>query len=100
MVLFFLFTIIGIVRSILHPNLTKDILQDFYQTSFLGAIPITIADIAVGFVLFYGELTGTVWMAYALFWVAVVMSIIVGCIIAWITTAMQEAPELSSVNGV
>ena len=100
MLLFIFFTVLGITRGIKHPSLTKEILEDFYQTSYLGAIPITIDTIAVGFVLFYGELTGTVWFAYALYWVSVFLSIIVGGIIVWITTATQEAPELGSVNGM
>lgn len=100
MVLFFFFSLLGIIRGIRHPRLTREILEDFYQTSYLGAIPITVNAIAVGFVLFYSDMAGTVWVAFALFWISAAMSIIVGCIIVFITCAYQEAPELSSVTGV
>lgn len=100
MLLFIFFTALGITRAIKHPHLTKEILQDFYQTSYLGAIPITVDTIAVGFVLFYGELEGTVWFAYSLYWVGTVLSIIVGGIIVWLSTAVQDPPELSSVNAM
>lgn len=100
MLLFIFFTALGITRGIKHPDLTREILEDFYQTSYLGAIPITIDTIAVGFVLFYGELEGTIWFAYSLFWVSTFLSITVGGIIVWITTAVQEAPDLASVNGM
>ena len=100
MLLFIFFVTLFIIRAILHPKLTKDIVHDFYQTSYLGCIPITIDTIAIGFILFYGEMPGAVWVGYAFFWVAVFLSILVSGVVAWYVTAVQEGPELSSVNAM
>ena len=48
MVLFLFFSTMSVVRLIMFPKLSKVFYKDFIQTSYLGAIPITLDTIAIG----------------------------------------------------
>ncbi len=84
---------------ILYPKLSKATLEDISQTSYLGAIPITIDTIIVGMTLFYSERTAAIWAAYGLFWVATAMSVWLGCAIVFIACD-QKPHDLEDVTGV
>lgn len=51
MCLFVFFTTMSMIRLFWYPKLTKEVFEDFYQTSYLGAIPITLDTITVGLVV-------------------------------------------------
>ena len=98
--LFLLFSLIGVLRCVWYPKLSKKTLQDFYQSSYLGAIPIALDTITVGITIYYHDREAAVWAALGLFWVAVAMCLIVGGIVVFITTAYSEPPDMKTVNGV
>lgn len=99
-ILFVFFTALGVLRCIWYPKLTRKILQDFYQSSYLGAIPVSIDTIAVGITIYYNDRDVAIWVALGLFWLAVAMCLVVGGVVVFITSAYSEPPEMKTVTGV
>lgn len=84
----------------MFPKLTKAIYLDFAQTSYLGAIPITVDTILEGLVIFYPDRPAAIWAAFGLYWVAIAMSLCVGILVVVAVCAFQEPHPLDSVTGV
>lgn len=100
MAMFLFFAAMSLVRLIMFPKLSKSIYKDFIQTSYLGAIPITIDTIVYGITYFYHDRPAAVWAAYGLWWVAIMLSLCVGSLVVVIVCAYQEPHELNAVTGV
>ena len=94
------FTALSVTRCILYPQLSKAIFLDFGQTSYLGAIPITLDTVLVGLLIFYADRSAAVWAAYGLWWTAVLLSLCVGTVVVFIVCAHQAPKQLDSVTGV
>jgi hypothetical protein len=99
-ILFLFFSTMTTIRAIRFPKLTARILQDFGQTSYAGAIPISLLSILVGIPIFYHQHPSAVWVAYGLWWISVAMSILVGCAIVFVSYVWDPPLKLESVNGV
>jgi len=100
MLLFLFFGIMTIVRVIRFPKLAARTFHDFGQTSYIGAVPITIDTILVGILIFYHQHPSAVWAAYGLWWVAVALSIFVGCAVVFATYVWHAPVKLNEVTGV
>lgn len=100
MLLFLFFSMMITIRAIRYPRLAAQTFRDFGQTSYVGAVPITIDTILVGILIFYNQHPSAVWAAYGLWWVAVVSSVFVGCAVVFVTYAYREPLKLEAVNGV
>ena len=94
------FAVLGILRCMWYPKLTRKIVQDFYQSSYLGAIPVTLDTVTVGITIYYNDREAAIWAALGLFWVAVAMCLVVGGSVVFITFAYSEPPEMRSITGV
>lgn len=100
MLMFLFFGVMMIIRAIRFPKLAARTFQDFGQTSYVGAVPITLDTILVGILIFYHQHPAAVWAAYGLWWVAVAMSVWVGCAVVFVTYARHDPVKLDAVNGV
>jgi len=89
-----------IIRAIRFPKLTAQTFQDFAQTSYVGAIPISLLSILVGILIFYHQHPPAVWVAYGLWWISVAMSMLVGCAIVFVAYVWGEPLRIEAVNGV
>ena len=98
--IFLFFIALSVTRMIMYPRLTKRLYLDFAQTSFLGAIPITINGILVGIHLFYSDCPAAIWAAWSLWWIAVALSACTGIIVVLIVCAYQAPKELEAITGV
>lgn len=98
--LFIFFSGMMIIRGILFPKLALQTFRDFAQTSYVGAVPITLDTIVVGILIFYNTHQAALWIAYALWWVAVAMSICVACAIVFVSYMWQAPIKLQAVTGV
>ena len=99
-VLFIFFAAMSVTRAIMYPALTKRIYLDFSQTSYLGAIPVSIDTILVPLSHFYADRRAAIWAAWGLWWIAMLMSVAVGVLIVFIICAYQDPHDLSTITGV
>lgn len=99
-VLFLFFSTMTIIRALCYPKLFARILRDFNQTSYAGAIPISLLSILVGILIFYHQHPSAVWVAYGLWWISVALSILVGCAIVFIAYVWDPSLKLEAVTGV
>ncbi|KAF2101568.1 hypothetical protein NA57DRAFT_73007 [Rhizodiscina lignyota] len=76
-VLFGIFTVVLVARYMSYPKLMYKSISEFPTCSFLGAIPIAFDTIVEGVISYYGKHDSGKWAAFALFWVAVAMTITV-----------------------
>ena len=100
MVLFVFFTVLSIIRSLFYPHLTRAIFLDFAQTSYLGAIPVTVGTVTQGLVRFHSDRFAAIWTAYGLWWIAVAMSALIGIAVVFVVSAYQKPKQLESVTAV
>ena len=87
-------------RWIMYPGLSKKLFLDFSQTSFLGAIPVTLNNIASGAVIYYSDRPAAVWSAYGIFWVSIFLDVLLASVVVFIVIAYQQPHEINSVTGV
>ncbi|TKA40487.1 hypothetical protein B0A49_13802, partial [Cryomyces minteri] len=99
-VLFGLFTAMLAVRYISHPELLKKNLMEFPACSYLGAIPIALDTIIVGIVSFYDYRTSARWVAFAFYWVAVALTLLVSFGLLTLQTLSQKQHSISDVAGL
>lgn len=99
-VLFCIFLSFLVIRYIRYPELLKKNLIEFPTSSFFGAIPISINTITQGIISYYDYRTSARWACFALYWVAVALSLMVS--IGLVIIQMQRAAkqELDDVAGV
>jgi len=100
MILFVFFTFMSLLRLALYPKVAINIINDFTQTSFMGAIPVAFDTIVVGIVIFYEHHHVAIWSAFGLYWAAVLMTL---CVVFGSVFAMyhhQGEHELGDVTGV
>jgi tellurite resistance protein TehA-like permease len=98
--LFAFFMTLGILRAIVFPAISKNVIEDFSQTSYLGAIVVAWETIVLGVVQFYSGHSSGVYAAEAMFWIAVVGSAFVAFGGIYFMYSRQKAHSLDQVNGV
>ncbi|KAK5065343.1 hypothetical protein LTR84_001181 [Exophiala bonariae] len=98
--LFAFFMALGILRVFMFPAIAKNIIDDFSQTSYLGAIVVAWETIVLGVAQFYSSRTAGIYAAEAMFWIAVVGSSFVAFGGIYFMYTRQKAHSLEQVNGV
>jgi tellurite resistance protein TehA-like permease len=99
-VLFAFFTVMSLLRLYIYPKVAVNIVHDFTQTSFLGAIPVALDTIITGIVIFYGHHSAAVWTALGFYWVSVFLSLVVVFGSVFVVYSRQSEVQLSNVTGV
>ncbi|KEF55896.1 uncharacterized protein A1O9_07476 [Exophiala aquamarina CBS 119918] len=97
--LFVFFMTLGILRVFMFPVIAKNVVDDFSQTSYLGAIVVAWETIVLGVVQFYSSRSSGVYAAEAMFWIAVVGSAFVAFGGIYFMYGRQKAHSLDQVNG-
>ncbi|GAB7349819.1 hypothetical protein MBLNU459_g0527t1 [Dothideomycetes sp. NU459] len=99
-VLFGLFLAFLGIRYIRYPELLKKNLVEFPTSSFLGSIPISLNTVTQGIIGYYDYRPSARWTCFALYWIALVLSLMVsvGLVVIQIQRAARQ--ELSDVAGV
>lgn len=94
----FAFTII--TRYMRHPALLKKNLLEFPNSSYMGAIPISINSIMIGIVSYYDYRASGVWAAFVVWWIGLFfgLCVTIGVVIIQMIRAAEQ--ELSDVAGV
>jgi tellurite resistance protein TehA-like permease len=98
-VLFAFFTVMSLLRAFLYPKVAVNIMHDFTQTSFLGAIPVTLDTIIIGIVIFYSHHSAAVWTALGFYWVSVSLTLVVVFGSVFVVYSRQGEVQLSNVTG-
>lgn len=84
----------------MYPHVAKNVLDDFSQTSYLGAVAVAFETIILGIVSFYSHHLGAMYVAEALFWIAATMSAFVAFGGVFYMYQRQRQHALTDVNGV
>ncbi|THX89283.1 hypothetical protein D6D05_01378 [Aureobasidium pullulans] len=99
-VLFGFFTGMLAWRYITHPVLFKKNMTEFPLSSFLGAIPISFNTIIQGIISYYDYRTSARWAVFALYWIALVMSLGVSFGLVIYQMSKAKPQKLSDVAGI
>lgn len=84
----------------MFPTTAKNIIDDFSQTSYLGAIVVAFETIALGAIQFYSDRQSGVYAAEAMFWIAVAGSSFVAFGGIFFMYSQQKSHSLDDVTGV
>ncbi|KAL9083324.1 MAG: hypothetical protein Q9165_008582 [Trypethelium subeluteriae] len=84
----------------MFPDLCKETFRDFSQVAYFGAFNISFDNVIIGIVLYYPHYSSAIWIAFALYWVAVALTIIVSFAAIPISCCYQEPHVISEVSGV
>jgi tellurite resistance protein TehA-like permease len=87
--LFALFTVTYAARWILFFDEARQIVRHQVLSMFLGAIPMGLATIINGLLIFGGGETA-VWMAHGLWWLDVTMSVACGLLVPFLMFTLQD----------
>lgn len=74
--------------------------MEFPTSSFLGAIPISFNTIIQGIISYYDYRTSARWATFALYWVALVMSLVISFGLVIYQMSYAKPQKLSDVAGV
>lgn len=99
-ILFVFFTTLGFARATLERTLSKALILDFAQTSYLGAVPIALDTVLEGLVIFFPDNAAAVWVAFALYWIAMIICFVVGVGGLLVVSTHQLPQRLDSINAV
>lgn len=99
-VLFGMFLSFLLIRYIGHPELFKKNVLEFPNSSYLGAIAISFNTIIQGLISYYDYRSSAAWVCFALWWIALVLSLLVsiGVVLVQMTKAKEQG--LADVAGV
>jgi len=97
--LFVFFTAMALTRLIMFPKVALSVLNDFQQTSYLGAAPIAWETIGTGLVIFYSSHESAAYVAQVFFWIAVVFTLLVTCGGICAMYLKQKNHSLNEVTG-
>lgn len=99
-VLFALFTALLLIRYIWRPVLFKKNVLEFPQSSYLGAIPISLNTIIIGIVSYYDYRSSARYAAFVVWCIALVLTMFVS--LALLTVQSMRIPEqsISDVAGI
>lgn len=85
----------------MYPTIAKNIIDDFTQTSYLGAIVVAFETIILGIISFYSyRQSGGVYAAEVLFWIASAGSSFVAFGGIWFMYSRQKRHSMDDVTGV
>jgi len=90
----------SLLRLFLYPKVAINIMDDFTQTSFLGAIPVALDTIIAGIIVFYSRHSAAVWTALGFYWVSVFLALVVIFGGVFVVYSRQGEVQLSKVTGV
>ena len=90
----------SLLRLFLYPRVAINVMRDFTQTSFLGAIPVTLDTVISGIIIFYGDRSAAVWTALGFYWASVFLTLVVVFGSVFVMHSRQGEVELSHVTGV
>ncbi|KAK5188675.1 hypothetical protein LTR92_011313 [Exophiala xenobiotica] len=77
--IFAFFMTLGILRVIIYPRVARTVVDDFSQTSYLGAVAVAFETIILGIVSFYSGHHAAMYVAEVMYWVAAALSLFVAC---------------------
>lgn len=97
--IFTFFMALGILRVFLYPHVAKNVLADFSQTSYLGAIVVAFETIILGIVSFYSHHQSAMYVAEVMFWIAAIMSGFVALGGLFIMYERQPQHSFNDLNG-
>jgi hypothetical protein len=90
----------SLLRLFLYPKIAVNIMHDFTQTSYLGAIPVALDTIITSIVTFYSHHSAAVWTALGFYWVSVFLTLVVAFGSVFMMHSRQGEVQLSDVTGV
>ena len=96
--LFVLFTVIYAAQWIFFFDEARRIVRHSVQSMFLGAIPMGLATIVNGLLIFGGG-KQAVWIAHGLWWLDVILSVICGLSVPFLMFTLQEH-SIEKMTGV
>lgn len=100
LILFVFFAVLGAAKSIILPNSIKEVFSDFSRVSYLGSFIVSFDNMITGVVFFYNDRQIAIWTAYGLFWVAMALTVIVGCAALLVSCCYQSPHDVSEVTGM
>ncbi|KAK5202241.1 Plasma membrane sulfite pump involved in sulfite metabolism, partial [Exophiala xenobiotica] len=77
--IFAFFMTLGILRVIIYPRVARTVVDDFSQTSYLGAVAVAFETIILGIVSFYSSPHAAMYVAEVMYLVAAALSLFVAC---------------------
>jgi tellurite resistance protein TehA-like permease len=98
-VIFAFFTLLGCIRAYMHPQALSEIFDDFSETSYMGAIVIAWETIILGIVTFYADRGSAIYVAQAMYWIAVCASCFVAFIGIFFMYFRQKEHTMADING-
>lgn len=99
-VLFCLFLGMITTRYVWYPQLFKKDILGFPNSSYFGAIPISLDTIVVGIISYYNYQSSARWTAFAFYWIAVVLSLATSFALLIVQMIAHEEHDLSDVAGL
>ncbi|KAK0887025.1 Plasma membrane sulfite pump involved in sulfite metabolism [Friedmanniomyces endolithicus] len=97
--MFAFFMVLGLLRAFMYPHVAKNVLDDFSQTSYLGAIAVAFETIILGIVSFYSRHQSAMYVAEAMDWIASAMSLFVAFGGVFFMYQRQKQHSFQDVNG-
>ncbi|TKA75881.1 hypothetical protein B0A55_04846, partial [Friedmanniomyces simplex] len=97
--MFVFFMLLGLLRAFMYPHVAKNVLDDFSQTSYLGAIAVAFETIILGIVSFYSHHQSAMYIAEAMYWIASAMSLFVAFGGVFFMYQRQKQHSFQDVNG-
>ncbi|KAK5332326.1 Plasma membrane sulfite pump involved in sulfite metabolism [Exophiala xenobiotica] len=98
--IFAFFMTLGILRVIIYPLVARTVVDDFSQTSYLGAVAVAFETIILGIVSFYSGHHAAMYVAEVMYWVAAALSLFVACGGVFFMYQRQKQHSFSDINGV
>lgn len=95
-----MFTVFTILRYSWYPVLLKATFEDFSQSNYLGAISIGFNSLVMGIITYYDYRESAMWVAYAMWWFAVALTLAISLGAIFVMFAKQEKHDLEKINAV
>jgi len=97
--IFAFFMTLGLLRVMMYPQVAKNVVDDFSQTSYLGAVAVAFETIILGIVNFYSDHQAAMYVAEVMYWIAAAMSLFVAFGGVFFMYRRQKQHRFSDVNG-
>ncbi|KAK5220340.1 Plasma membrane sulfite pump involved in sulfite metabolism [Exophiala xenobiotica] len=90
---------LGLLRVMMYPQVAKGVVDDFSQTSYLGAVAVAFETIILGIVSFYSHHQAAMYVAEVMYWIAAAMSLFVAFGGVFFMYRRQQQHSFSDING-
>ncbi|KAK5198267.1 Plasma membrane sulfite pump involved in sulfite metabolism [Exophiala xenobiotica] len=97
--IFAFFMTLGLLRVMMYPQVAKGVVDDFSQTSYLGAVAVAFETIILGIVSFYSHHQAAMYVAEVMYWIAAAMSLFVAFGGVFFMYRRQQQHSFSDING-